>query len=542
MKQLLGIALLLCAACAPKALIQPAYDHFTTGTYYENEGRLNEALAEYRSAHKLNPYSKEILTSLIKLLYETGRYDEALPYARRLTKIEPNDYNSFALLGNIYIQLGKTEKGITAFKRRLAMQVTDDFIYSFAGVYEGVNKLNEALALYEKLTARNPRSISYLFAEANTLRKLKRYDQALVRYREVAALDSSFTLVYLGLGICFEEKRSADSAVAMYEHYRQYQPKDTLVRKRLVELYVRLKRFDEGLALAQEVLGEIPFDLDMHQLAGYAWYKTGKTGQALHEFLIACGIEPKDAYSLLHIGKILADEGNYKLAEQYLQRAKAAKPDVPETWTTLGLLYYETKQYRDAVRAFRQAIKLKGNRSDNYYFIGLVWEARKDSGRALQYYRESLKSDPHNAKAWLNLAMLYDQLNQTENAIDGFRRVVELDSENASALNYIAYIYAEQGDSLDQALRLIQKALAREPDNGYFIDTEGWIYFKQRRYEDAIRALERAIGIAQDAVIYDHLGEAYDKAGNREKALEMWKKALELYPGNEKIRAKIEAE
>jgi tetratricopeptide (TPR) repeat protein len=541
MKRLLGISILLGIACAPKVLIQPAYDHFTAGAMYETEGKLDQALAEYRTAHALNPHSKEILMSYVKVLYGFGRYKEALPYVQKLITIDPNDFNSYALLGNTYMQLGRTEQGLKAYRHRLAIRENDEFLYSLGGLYESVNKLSDALAIYEKLSAQNPRSADFLFAEANTLRKLKRYDQALVRYHQVIGFDTSYALAYLGSGICFEEAKQSDSAVVMYERFRQYQPKDTLVRKRLVELYVRLKRFDDAWKLAEEVLVELPFDLDMRQLAGYALYKTGRSADALGEFLIACGIEPKDAYSLLHIGKILADRQNYPRAEQYLKRAEAAKPDLSETWTTLGLLYLETKKYDDALHDFQKALRLKGNLADNDYFIGLVWEAKKNLPRALRFYLESLKYNTGNPRVWFSLGTLYDELKQDDNALNCFRWVLELDSLNASAYNYIAYLYAERSDSLEQAQRFIKKALTIEPDNGYFIDTYGWIYFQLGRYGDAIRELERAAAVVKDAVIYDHLGDAYDKAGLRDKALEMWKKGVELDPKNEKIKAKIES-
>ena len=75
-------------------------------------------------------------------------------------------------------------------------------------------------------------------------------------------------------------------------------------------------------------------------------------------------------------------------------------------------------------------------------------------------------------------------------------------------------MYAERGQNLAEAVDLINKALALEPDNGYFIDSLGWAYYQQGKYPDALRELKRAVDKAkEDPVIFEHLGDAYIKNG-----------------------------
>jgi Flp pilus assembly protein TadD len=129
-----------------------------------------------------------------------------------------------------------------------------------------------------------------------------------------------------------------------------------------------------------------------------------------------------------------------------------------------------------------------------------------------------------------------------DQAVAEFRRVIVLDPKHAEAYNYVGYMLAEKGIRLDEAQRLIQKALELEPENGYYIDSLGWAYYQQGRYSDAVRELRRAVELTrgkEDAVIYDHLGEAYLKAGDEPAALSAWEKALELDPTNESVRQKV---
>jgi Flp pilus assembly protein TadD len=104
-------------------------------------------------------------------------------------------------------------------------------------------------------------------------------------------------------------------------------------------------------------------------------------------------------------------------------------------------------------------------------------------------------------------------------------------------------MFAEKGIRLDEAERLIQKALELEPNNGYYIDSLGWAYYQQGRYVEAVHELRRAVELTrgkEDPVIYDHLGDAYLQAGDEPAALGAWEKSLELDPANESLRQKIQ--
>jgi len=102
-------------------------------------------------------------------------------------------------------------------------------------------------------------------------------------------------------------------------------------------------------------------------------------------------------------------------------------------------------------------------------------------------------------------------------------------------------MYAERGQNLDEAVSLIGKALALEPDNGYFIDSLGWAYYQQGKYPDALRELKRAVEKAkEDPVIFDHLGDAYAKNGFEEDALAAWEKSLSLDPSSDGVKQKVQ--
>jgi tetratricopeptide (TPR) repeat protein len=87
---------------------------------------------------------------------------------------------------------------------------------------------------------------------------------------------------------------------------------------------------------------------------------------------------------------------------------------------------------------------------------------------------------------------------------------------------------------------MIRKALAMQPDNGAYVDSLGWLYFKKGQLQESIKELERASKLLDDPVIYEHLGEAYFKLGDNKKAALNWQKSLKLDPNQDSLKKKLE--
>ena len=105
--------------------------------------------------------------------------------------------------------------------------------------------------------------------------------------------------------------------------------------------------------------------------------------------------------------------------------------------------------------------------------------------------------------------------------------MIRLEPKNVNALNYLGYTYAEMGKNLDEAERLIKKALKEKPNDGYITDSLGWVYFKKGLYDQAVKYLEKAVSLVpNDPIILEHMGDAYFKVSEKGKALQFYKRSL----------------
>ena len=117
-------------------------------------------------------------------------------------------------------------------------------------------------------------------------------------------------------------------------------------------------------------------------------------------------------------------------------------------------------------------------------------------------------------------------------------KAIAINPSNAPALNYLGYSYAEEGTHLDEAEKLIKRALVIEPEDGFYVDSLGWVYYQKGEYQKAVDQLERAVNLTgSDPTITEHLGDAYNKVGKERDARHQYEDALKRTQDADQIRA-----
>ena len=169
-------------------------------------------------------------------------------------------------------------------------------------------------------------------------------------------------------------------------------------------------------------------------------------------------------------------------------------------------------------------------------------------GEAVKAYDAALAMIPTPTRAQWPLfyarGICHERLGQWDLAVADFRRSLQLDPEQPQVLNYLGYSFVEKGENLDEALQMIQRAVAARPDAGYILDSLAWAYFTLGRYDEALAPMERASLLEPvDAVVTDHLGDVYWKVGRTLEARFQWHRALSFKPTDKdaaRIRRKLD--
>jgi Tfp pilus assembly protein PilF len=128
---------------------------------------------------------------------------------------------------------------------------------------------------------------------------------------------------------------------------------------------------------------------------------------------------------------------------------------------------------------------------------------------------------------WFLLGAIYERQKFYDRAEEQFKKVLALNPKNGPVLNYYGYMLADRGLRLDEAQAMVQRALDEEPFSGAYLDSMGWVYFKQAKFVEAEAMLRKAVAReSHDPMIRSHLGDLYAKTGRASLAATEWEKSL----------------
>jgi tetratricopeptide (TPR) repeat protein len=148
----------------------------------------------------------------------------------------------------------------------------------------------------------------------------------------------------------------------------------------------------------------------------------------------------------------------------------------------------------------------------------------------------ALRAQPQSVDLRYDRAMIADKLGRFEDLEADLRLLLTIKPDHAHALNALGYSLAERGVRLAEAEQLIRKAITQAPDDGYIVDSLGWVQFKQGRAEEALQTLQRAYRLKQDPEIAAHLGEVLWSLGQRAEARKIWAEGMKKNPNQDDIK------
>jgi len=280
-----------------------------------------------------------------------------------------------------------------------------------------------------------------------------------------------------------------------------------------------------------------------HYIIAAMHEQLGDIDTAIREYRKALRTDNKSSVIHINLASLYIKKNDIPKAAEELKITIGLDPEAVEPHAILALLYFSQDKKELASReyeiALQNASRLEPKNVDIYKTLGLIYLQQKKFKEAQGTYQLILDLSPDDAEARFYLANIYEELKDRPRAVIELKKSLEINPDYEEALNYLGYIYVEEGANLAEAERMIKKALARQPENGAFVDSLGWLYFKQGKIQEAVKELERAVFLMEDPVIYDHMGDAYLKSGNLGGARTNWEKSLQLDPNQDKIKEKI---
>lgn len=503
----------------------------------------NTSIAFYMGVAKFERTSFEHTDELTAALGQMRKHVEAHPE----DKYEARLYAHAAFLVNQY------QEGLRVLNIQHQLHPQDDNLLStMADAYEKTSDYQKALAIYDTLQQWRGQSVELSSAKLKAYQALNDTTGAIHEMRALLASAPTNADYNLAMGKMLFMFGYRDSAMVYYDKAQQYEPDNGLTYLTKAEYYLALGdtlNYDR-----QTYQALVSTDLDVESklqiLVNYtktllsAKDTTHRTDHLFDVLIEQHPLEPQ--IRVLYSEYLMFIDNNEGAAEQ-IDYALNLDPTNKELWTRLMAYYLYAGNYEKAIEVGDKAIRLNPDNVELYSYLGSSCYSVKQYDKAIEVYDKALaildstqvddRSNLLSGKADVKFAM-----GDTIAAFALYDQSLDLNPDNPGTLNNYAYFLALSNRDLDKAERMSAKTIVEDAANPTYLDTYAWVFYMRKEYTMAQLYIEMAINNEEQPTseLFEHYGYILLANGDKQKALEQWRKAIELKPDNEQLVKQIE--
>jgi tetratricopeptide (TPR) repeat protein len=492
------------------------------------------AAAFYSKALASDPGNEIILEQAFLLEAASADWDRALRLAKDLVKIEPAHRIARFLLGCDAFKQGNYKEADQHFGAARQGPIADlTSTLARAWVQQAAGKSAEAFETLDSLS------------DADWAQFYQRYHRALI-----ADIAGKRDIARQAFAQAFKKNPSTLRVADAYARHAVNANSRKLARQTLKTHIAKSTTHPLSEALLAEIEG-------------------GKTPA----LLVATPTEGL-AEVFYGIGDALAGEGGLDMGIIFLQFALYLKPDFPLAYAALAEAYDSAKKYELEMQALDRIkpdsplwlnvqiqksfalnslervdeakallVKLFAEYPKDVRpldALGNILRSHERYAEAREYYSRALalidKPKKENWTLFYSRGVCNERLKDWPEAEADFKKALAISPDESLVLNYLGYSWVDQGRNLKQAMDYIRKAVKLKPDDGYYVDSLGWAYYRLGNLQAAVENLERAVELKpDDPIINEHLGDAYWKFGRKLEAQYQWQQALTLKPESDQV-------
>lgn len=516
------------------------------------------AIEQYREVVRLDPTDAESALWLSRLYRLRNEHDKAEEVLRGVLKQDPENEAAVEQLTQLLLDEGKSSEAVSLLEKITNRSTSPALLDLLGDAYTQTHDLGKAEEAYRKAVDLDPSELSHQRGLAQTLLSEEKYSDALKAYLKLSDLMPDDSDVYLRLAQIYRELHQLDKAEEYLLKARQYAPGSLEVMYNEAMLYEAQGRYEDAirvlsdaatglksqssvmpsrrrtLSILYQQLGQLYRDVQNYQAAVFTFEELGHLG------------DEEDRRARMLIMDTYRAAKDLPKALQTGKEALAKYPSDSGVRSSYALLLGENGQTDEAVKMLRGQLNKSDADRETYLNIAQVYERGrryKEAEEAAQA-AEAIPGEPRdNEMVWFLLGAIYERQKFFDRAEEEFKKALDVNPHNAPVLNYYGYMLGDLGIRLDEAESLVQRALQEEPHSGAYLDSLGWIYFKENKLGEAEATLRKAVEReSHDATIRSHLGDVYAKSGRMdlagiewEKSLTEWHRALPADIENDKI-------
>lgn len=514
-------------------------------------GNYELALNLFLQCAKINPKEPTPLYEIALIYEQNGDATSAFPFAEKASQLDPDNYWFQLLYGQVLYKNNQVAKSIKVFEKLLDKNPKElELAFNLAGIYTYENKLREAISLYDRIETQLGISEDISYQKQQLYLKLNDVEGAASEIKKLILAFPSETKYYGVLGDIYFTNGQEENALEIYQKVLKIDPEAPFVHLSLADYY--RKKGQKALSYEHLILAfknpELDIDTKMKILLSY-YSLSSNNDELKKQAFELCGIltevHPSDAKSYSIYGDFLYRDGQLKESREAFKKSVSLDQSRFPVWNQILVIDIELSDFTSLVEDGMQTIELFPNQPTAYFFYGYGLVQKKDYTKALEYLNIGkdlvFNNDELLTQFYSTLGEAYYRLNRFSESDNAFENALRKNPNDATILNNYSYYLSERGEKLEKAAEMSAKSNNLQSGQPSFLDTYGWILYKQAKYAEAKEWLKKAIdsGGNSNSTILEHYGDALYKLDEKENALMYWKKAEENGGKSEFLKKKI---
>ena len=519
-----------------------ALSHFVEGLAFEENGEMDKALSAYRKVLDVDPGQAELASRVATILARQEEFPQAIDILKDAIKANPNATEPLLELAFIYAKyLRRPDQALEYVNRAITLDPQNIDAYErlceIALAAGDEKKALQSLDRAASLKSANPTfwtrlgklyaSIVFKPDRSPKPEEIRRVNEIFKKAVEYAGDDVS---VLKDLADYYASTQQISEAIPLYLRLLELEPEDSNSREKLATGFVLTNQREKAIQMLEEIIKQHP--------------------EKYQPYDLLAGLLDDSARTLEREKKIEQAKGVFAKAAANYEQSLVVNPDRASPYLHLAeLLLGPLKESERAVKVLTEARQHFSQTPEIAYYLAIAQREAKHSQEAVATFEEALHEaelgggEITNARFYFDYGAAAEQAGLYDKAADLFRKSIALDPANAAdAYNYLAYMWAEHNMHLDEAEQMIKLALQADANNGAYIDTLGWLEFREGKLDQALVDLLRAAQklTRDDPVVFEHIGDTFAKMNKTAQALDAWQKALNLDPKNKNLSEKID--
>jgi tetratricopeptide (TPR) repeat protein len=460
-------------------------------------------------------------------------YQRAYRAARRWFSLNPEDTEALQAVAALAVRTSHVDEAVAHLEQLVAGE--ED---AFAG-YRRVSALllrqpvrAEAMAVASALAERHADEAGAQLMLAQVATHAGKLSAALQAVERALQIKPDWTdAIVLHARILFASGKQDEGVQELVRAVEEH-PDNWNLRLDFARLLVEAKRHDEAREQFERLSRDVPDDADVLYALGLLTLEAKREADAARYFERLFQLGTRQDEAAYYLGNIAESEKDYEKAVVWYRRVKRGEYHFEAQLRMAISLGRQdkTKAARRQLQAMRERYPREAVRL--YLAEGELLRHAKDYQEGMSLYDEALREFPGNVDLLYARGLLGEKIDRIDILEQDLRDILEKEPENAHALNALGYTLADRTDRYQEALELIERAIALEPEDPAILDSMGWVLYRLGRLEESLDFLRRAFKGSNDGEIAAHLGEVLWQMGNRDEATRIWNEALEREPGH----------